>query len=246
MATSTIHSQFDDLAKLYENMATWPFRRDIEIPSVLEAVGDVKGQDVLDFGCGDGTYSRILKERGARRVMGFDEADGMLRHARNRERDDALGIEFVSQLGPELDQQFDLVLGVYVLPYASDIRALERMCANMKRLLRPGGRLVTLPIHPQYVADPAYYKPYGFSLTQIPPHQDGGSVKLDLFHSGYIGTVTAWYWSAASLDSALHAAGFEHVDHRNPMPSALKSVERSPEILRAYLSKPHAVILHCR
>ncbi|MFD4838953.1 class I SAM-dependent methyltransferase [Achromobacter sp. NPDC058515] len=244
--TNATNSQFDSLATLYEDMATWPFRRDIEIPSVLEAIGEVAGQDVLDFGCGDGTYSRMLKQRGARTVVGFDESEGMLQHARNRESKDRLGISFVSKLDPKLDRQFDLVLGVYVLPYASNRQALEQMCSSMKRLIRPGGRLVTLPVHPEYVADPAYYRPYGFSLTQNPPHEDGGAIELELFHSGYNGTVTAWYWSAASLNAALQTAGFEQIAHLNPLPKALVPIERAPELLRAYLSKPHAVILRCQ
>jgi len=240
------YSQFDSLAALYENMATWPFRRDIETPSVLEAIGDVRGMDVLDFGCGDGTYARLLKQRGARRVVGFDEAEGMLEHARQREKRDALGIEFISNLDTRLANQFDLVLGVYVLPYASDRQALLRMCADMKMLLRTDGRLVTLPIHPQYVADPAYYAPYGFSMTQTPAHKDGGDLRLDLFHSNYKGSVTAWYWSAASLDDAMRRAGFRQIIHQNPAPKALQPIERAPEFLRPYLSKPHAVILQCR
>lgn len=244
--TTEPHSQFDGLATLYESMATWPFRRDIEMPSVLEVVGDVTGKDILDFGCGDGTYTRILKQRGARRVVGFDEAEGMLEHARGREKHERLGIDFVSRLTPALDRRFDLVLGVYVLPYAQDMSSLMRMCANMKRVLRPGARLVTLPIHPEYVADPDYYAHYGFSLMQTPPHKDGGEVRLDLFHSGYEATVTAWYWSKASLDAALRTAGFEQILHRDPIPSALIPIEDAPETLRAYLLRPHAVILDCK
>ncbi|HTF86671.1 MAG TPA: methyltransferase domain-containing protein [Niabella sp.] len=75
--SGTTHGQFDDLSSLYEDMASWPFRKEIETPSVLETLGDVRGKDVLDFGCGDGTYSRILKRLGARRVVGFDVADGI-------------------------------------------------------------------------------------------------------------------------------------------------------------------------
>lgn len=244
--TSTAYSQFDGLAALYEDMANWPFRRDIEIPAVLEVTGDVTGRDILDFGCGDGTWCRMLKRRGARRVVGFDKAGGMLQHARSRERNERLGIQFVSELDPDLDRQFDLVLGVYVLPYAANNEELERMCACMRRLLRPGGRLVTLPIHPEYVPDAAYYEPYGFSLTQVPPHLNGGDVRLRLFYSGHDETVTARYWSAAVLDSALHGAGFEEIVRRDPVPSTLMPVEQAPETLRAYLSRPHAVILQCR
>jgi toxoflavin synthase len=239
-------SQFDDLADLYANLASWEFRREIEIPAVLEALGELRGLNVLDFGCGEGTYARMLKERGARRVVGFDSAAGMLARARARERDQPAGVEFVAELGDAFDRQFDLVLGVYVLPYAASYRTLEQMCANMSRLLRPGGRLVTLPIHPDYHPDPAYYVPYGFSLTAAEPHADGGVVRLDLFHAEFRATVTAWYWSAASLERALHQAGFKHVGYKNPRPARFPELEEAPESLRAYLRRPHAVILDCR
>lgn len=244
MSDST-HSQFDDLSALYENMASWPFRKEIETPSILETLGDVKGKHVLDFGCGDGTYSRILRKLGAARVVGFDEAEGMLAHARRMEREAPLGIDYVNNLSTELNQQFDLVLGVYVLPYASDQPALHKMCADMGRVLKPGGRLVTLPIHPDFDPDPAYYAPYGFAMTQTPAHADGTRVKLDLFYSDFRATVTAWYWNFASLDAALKVADFTSVAHINPMPSKYRT-SAYPDLLRRYLETPHAVILDAR
>ncbi|UTA81239.1 hypothetical protein J4377_07165 [Halomonas sp. XH26] len=44
--------QFDELAALYEKMAEWPFRKYCEIPSTIEALGDISGLSILDFGCG--------------------------------------------------------------------------------------------------------------------------------------------------------------------------------------------------
>lgn len=166
-------SQFDDLSSLYEDMVSWPFRKEIETPSVLETLGDVRGKDVLDFGCGDGTYSRILKRLGARRVVGFDVAEGMLAHGQQRESENPLGIEYTNELSESLNGQFDLVLSVYVMPYARRKPELDRMCANMARVLRQGGRLVTLagfthinhknPVPAQYVdigKAPAFLVPY--------------------------------------------------------------------------------------
>lgn len=245
MASTATH-QFDNLANIYEDMVTWPFRRDIEVPSVLDALGDVHGKDVLDFGCGEGTYSRLLKARGAHRVVGYDLAEGMLRHARETEEKEPRGIEFTSSLSEALDHRFDLVLGVYVLPYAQDERALFRMCADMGRLLKPGGRLVTLPIHPEFEPRPDYYEPYGFRLASNAPRTDGAEVKLDLFYSNHDAHIVAWYWSAPALDRAMEQAGFSTVVHRNPMPPGLIAPEQAPQLLQAYLRKPHAVILDCR
>lgn len=244
-----MQSQFDELADLYEDMAAWPFRRHLEIPNVLAVLGDLAGRDVLDFGCGNGMYSRWLKEQGARRVVGYDVSDGMLEYARTWEQNSPRGITFTSELTPDLEGQFDLVLAVYVLPYATTRQELHEMCAQMARPLRSGGRLVTLPIHPDYERDSSYYERYGFRLTPIGPDVDGGQVQLDLFDPSdrtKEDTVTAYVWAKESIDDAMHSSGFQMaqwVDH-----AQVRSPEADAEahLLRGYWERPHAAILNCR
>lgn len=245
-----MQSQFDELADLYEGMAGWPFRRHLEIPNVLAALGDLEGRDVLDFGCGNGMYSRWLKEQGARRVVGYDVSDGMLDYARRWEASSPRDISFTSDLTDDLEGCFDLVLAVYVLPYATTRAELHDMCAQMARPLRPGGRLVTLPIHPDYVRDPSYYERYGFRLTPIGPDGDGGSVKLDLFdpsnHEADEDTVTAYVWNKPSIDDAMHTAGFQLVQWLDHAQVRTPEADAEAHLLRGYWEKPHAAILNCR
>lgn len=241
-----MESQFDDLAGLYENMASWPFRRHLEIPTVLNLLGDLTGQHVLDFGCGSGMYSRWMKARGATRVVGYDVADGMLAYARRREEHERLGLEFTSDLSADLSARFDLVLGVYVLPYAATWEALLGTCHDMARLLRPDGRLVTLPIHPQFGVDPDYYRSYGFRLLSDDPYADGGIVTLHLCQPPYDIRVDAIYWSAATLEKALAAAGLSSITWRLHRVADDGWRELGADFWRPYLDKPHAAILDCR
>lgn len=238
--------QFNDLAAMYEDMAQWPFRRDIEIPSVMEVLGDVRGKAVLDFGCGTGMYARWLKQRGAGRTVGYDPTEGMLNYARRRAEKEGFDIAFTARLGPELAGQFDIVLSVYVLPYASTWAELQAMCGEMVGLLRPGGRLVALPVHPRYEPAPGYYSHYGFRLiAENPqaPYRDGGAIRLELDHGEYQGAVTAWYWSAETLEEALREAGLRTVHWHDPHSPAHPDPQTAPEVLRAYLEKPHAAIV---
>lgn len=244
-----MESQFDELGNLYEEMAEWPFRQYLEIPNVLATLGDLTGRKVLDFGCGNGMYSRWMKEQGADQVVGYDISDGMLEYARGWEEKAGRGITFTSDLSSDLDGQFDIVLAVYVLPYATTEEELLTMCAEMARPLRPGGRLVTLPIHPDYVRDPSYYERYGFRLTPMGADVDGGTVQLDLFdpaHPEKEDTVTAYVWTRESIDAALHAAGFsisQWVDYgqvRSP------DADVNADLLRGYWKQPHAAIINCR
>lgn len=247
----TNHSaaQFEQLADLYEDMSNWPFRRYIETPSVLESLGDVAGLDVLDFGCGAGTYSRMLKRAGARRVVGYDLAEGMLHSARRRAAEEGLDVEFVSALGAESAGNFDLVLGVYVLPYAQSRSDLDDMCAQMLGPLRSGGRLVTLPIHPEYEPKPAYYEPYGFRMTADEPeraHEDGARITLDLFfQQRYDASVHAWYWSRRAIESALRAGGAASIQWRQPQAHSVDGDPPPTAELEAYVRKPHAAIVEC-
>ena len=48
---------------------------------MLDALGDVSGKKVIDIGCGEGRFCRMLSERGA--VMtGVDLTEALIEHAR--------------------------------------------------------------------------------------------------------------------------------------------------------------------
>lgn len=61
---------------------TNPTRNGLIDPPMLEACGDVRGLSILDCGCGEGRFCRILVERGARYVMGLDLCEPMIEAAR--------------------------------------------------------------------------------------------------------------------------------------------------------------------
>ncbi|EMI4893626.1 TPA: class I SAM-dependent methyltransferase [Pseudomonas aeruginosa] len=240
---ATYHAQFSSLPSLYADMAEWAFRKEIEIPCVLQALGDITGKIILDYGCGEGTYARLLRRLGAAKVTGFDLEPSMLEKAEQFEAIDKIGVEYIQSLDASLFGTYDMVLGVYVLPYADSKRLLLSMCEDMAKILKPGGRLVTLPLHPHYEQTPRYYEKYGFLLSANPGNIDGNSVSLDLLWRGKTSTVKAWYWSCESISEALEMAGFEKIIFTNPSPSDFHDIESAPIFLRDYLKNPHAVVV---
>ena len=115
-------------------------------PAVLDLLGDVAGQRLLDAGCGPGLYAEELVRRGAR-VTGFDQSPDMVRLARSR-----LGAAAevrVHDLAEPLDwadeASFDLAVMALVIHHVDDrVGALREIC----RVLRPLGRLVVSTHHP--------------------------------------------------------------------------------------------------
>lgn len=125
--------QFDELAALYEKMAEWPFRKCCEIPSTIETIGDLSGLSILDFGCGSGFYTRLLKKNGAKEVVGYDISSGMISYARRREEKEQHGISYIDNKDNIPEKHFDIVLSVYTLPYAKNLSGLMELCSDMVR-----------------------------------------------------------------------------------------------------------------
>ncbi|MFE7409473.1 class I SAM-dependent methyltransferase [Streptomyces laurentii] len=241
-------SQFDALPGTYDDFTTTPFRRFLETPSVLGAIGDLHGASVLDLGCGSGAYTRLVRQQGAARVTGMDVSPGMITHARARETVEPLGVDYLlgGDLPDALAGAFDLVLGVYVLPYARNRAELGRLCATAARALRPGGRFVTLPVHPGYRPGTVSYAPYGFQLTAAAPPTDGSPVLLHLRFGGHDRAVTARYWSKSALEKALSDTGFVEPRWTDPRVYEPGIAAHGSAYWHDYLAHPHTVIVDCR
>ncbi|MFD8885074.1 methyltransferase domain-containing protein [Streptomyces erythrochromogenes] len=116
-----------------------------ERPAMLALAGDVTGRRILDAGCGSGPLSAALRDRGAV-VTGVDVSAAMLALAGQR-----LGggvalhrVDLRDRL-PFADGEFDDVVASLVLHYLED---WGPTLAELRRVLRPGGRLLASVDHP--------------------------------------------------------------------------------------------------
>lgn len=95
----------------------------------------------LDLGCGTGHYFAAVRSTG-RWVVGLDLSADQLRVARQRGRDlvraDALALPFP-------DGVFTGATAIWV---STDVDDLHAVLGEVARVLRPGGRLVLLGVHP--------------------------------------------------------------------------------------------------
>ncbi|GAA1034625.1 class I SAM-dependent methyltransferase [Virgisporangium ochraceum] len=152
-----------------------------ERPAMLTLAGDVAGRRILDAGCGSGPLSEALIARGAI-VTGFDGSPAMVELARKR-LGDAADLR-VADLGaplPFADGAFDDVVVSLVLHY---LRDWTQPLAELRRVLRPGGRLLLSVNHPTvykvFYPDANYFEVTRFSEEYT--LGDGTSMELTYWH----------------------------------------------------------------
>ena len=118
----------------------------LEGPLLLRLLGDVRGLDLLDVGCGTGRHALALAAAGAR-VTALDFSPGMLATARAKpgaERIDFRTHDLAAPL-PAADATFDRVLCALVLDHIADLPALF---GELARVARPGGAVCVSVMHP--------------------------------------------------------------------------------------------------
>lgn len=114
-----------------------PNRTVVLDPVMLRLAGAVAGARVLDLGCGEGRFCRMLAGRGAR-VTGIDPIEPMVRAAQARDPRGAY-VRSGAEALPFAGASFDLAVSYITLV---DIVLYREAIAECARVLVPGGRLL--------------------------------------------------------------------------------------------------------
>ena len=192
-----------------------------ERPATLTLAGDVAGRRILDAGCGSGPLSAALRDRGAV-VTGLDSSAGMLELARRRLGDDAdLHLADLGHPLPFPDGAFDDVVASLVLHYLEDWTA---PLAELRRVLRPGGRLIASVDHP---------------LQGHPLVRPGADYWATYQHdvevttaSGQSFVLTYWHRPLPAMIRAFIAAGFRIAAIDEPLPAPNTPGELLPDFVK--------------
>ncbi|MFE1413529.1 class I SAM-dependent methyltransferase [Streptomyces sp. NPDC085524] len=219
----------------------------------LDELGGVRGLDTLDLACGHGHNTRLLARGGARRTVGVDISEEMIRLARAHETtghgtDEPDGgrpeIEYhvadaagLPDLGP-----FDLATAVYLFNHAPDRSSLHAMFRSVRANLRAGAKL--LAIVPNAGAFPRVdWSPYGLRILDRLPEGDAPLLKAHFLTEPPV-PFEFREWTHADLAEAAVEAGFATVGWQ-PTRTPPADPVRDEEYWTGYRAWPVSSLMTC-
>ena len=177
----------------------------------VRKVGVPTDRPVLELGCGAGLVSVALAQAGYT-VQATDSVEAMIQRARRHADESGVGDRVITGICDVHnlafpDNSFDLILKIGVAPW---LHSLDKAVAEVSRVLRPGGYLITTADsywRLNFWVDPRYFPPFGSVRKAI----RGTLEKMSLRKASGPG---AQLHTIKEFDASLAAAGLQKVDWR--------------------------------
>lgn len=239
--------QYQRISHSYREARKNPTGLFYETPSVLKTIGDVSKKSIIDFACGEGFYTRILKSMGATKIVGVDISPEMIALAQEQEYDDPMGITYIVADAAQMRDfgRFDIATAMFLFNYARDLHTLHAMIENVAHSLSEGGVLVTVIPNPDYINGRKDTLHYGYFHDEIARHPDRIEARM-VFTQPREFSIEYSQWSRTAFETALRANGFAGIDWRlfEVSPEGLDSL--GAEFWSAALANPKSVIVTAR
>lgn len=221
--TGTLPSRWDANASFWVQIIREHrdrYRSELTDPALLEAIGEPRGSEVLDAGCGEGYLARILAGKGAL-VTGIDSSARLIEAAETQNLTDEFPISFavasVDEL-PYAEDTFDVVVCNHLL---NDLYDPSKPISEFARVLRDGGRVIILMLHPCFYNRHAERDQATNGLIAA-SYFDTRSIEQAFEVGGLTSPVTntAWFRPLEFYTEELCKSGFAITSLTEPHPSA--------------------------
>jgi ubiquinone/menaquinone biosynthesis C-methylase UbiE len=219
-----MRAQYDSIGNKFGKYTETATHRHADAYTVFQMIGQLDGKNVLDMACGQGHYTRKIKQRNALKVIGVDISAEMIRLARLTEEDERAGIEYlVADCSAPLDLgEFDIITAVFLFNYAESEDRLLSMFKVAYRHLALGGKLVAYTVNPDYSLESGNFAKYGVEVLSDNFAEDGYNCESQ-FMTTPPTRFNYFKWSKDTYEKAAKQAGFKTL--------AWHSTEVSPEDL---------------
>lgn len=175
------------------------YRDALNTPAFLALLPPVTALSGLDIGCGEGTNTRRVAALGAR-MQGIDIAPTFIRHARDMEARDPLGVAF------QIASATDLPFAADTFDFATSFMAMMDV-ADQKSALKEAGRVVRAGGFFQFsILHPCFVPPARKNIRD----EAGNPVAIQIarYFDGRDGEIESWFFGALPAEQRESALPF--------------------------------------
>lgn len=198
--------QWEDNSQAYANLIDGrgtPHHRMILNPCVERLIGEVKGKQFLDAGCGEGYLSRSYAQKGAR-VTGIDISPRLISIAQSQEQTQVhYKVENICKMNSISNDSFDIVLCNLVL---LNVPCFDEALSEFYRVLKPEGILVFSIVHPAF----NFYGPGKWEMGEKDPQTQRRAGLFFRVDNYYDETVYQRYWRTRKGEKFPRPISFFH------------------------------------
>jgi len=143
------------------------YREYFNNPAFFSFVGEVKGKQMLDAECGEGSNTRCFSDQGAK-LVGIDISKKFIDLAIKEEIKRPKGIKYIATSLSDLScldgNSFDLVVTTMVF---MDVANYEKAFEEIFKVLKPGGSLFFSILHPCFKTAGYNWNEYELNLGKL-------------------------------------------------------------------------------
>ena len=220
------------------------YHQNVIIPGALAMLDPQKGEKILDVACGQGVFSRRLKEKGAE-VTGIDSSRDLIKAAQQRSPNIKFVVADATSLKIFPNGSFDAATCIMAI---MNIDPLDLVIKEMARVLKKDGRMLLVLNHPCFRIP----RQSGWGMDEkrklqyrrIDSYMSELKVPIKM-HPGENPNIHTWtfhrplssYFKAFAENGLVVNQFEEWVSHRKSMPGASKRTEdRSREEIPLFLA----------
>lgn len=216
-------TDWDNIASWYGTYLEGPdtYQAHVIAPNILRMLGIKKGDTVLDLACGEGYFSRLMKDTGAI-VTGIDLSSELIARAKEKSAD----IEYIVSAAHDTKlkkEYFDKVVTVLAF---ENIKNIDETMAEIKRILKKDGTFFLVLLHPAFRIP--QYSDWGFDAKkevqyrrvdkylseikidiELNPHKGGNKVISTTFHRSL-----QWYMKSFKKNGFAITSIEEWISHK--------------------------------
>lgn len=222
---------------------------EINFPAIVRGIGEIEGQIILDYGCGNGRFSRKIEQMRAKKVIGVDKEQSMIDLARKTDFDSR--VEYHKNSDSSLsfleDNSVDKVMANLVFMMSPTKEDMRQAFGEIYRVLKKNGVFVYLVTHSAFIEKDApdyrnkfdepfdYFaeeKPYRFILLD----SEGKEIDEEFYDYHY---TLATYLNIA-IQSRFTITSVEEVAYNDP------DIIEKHEIPKEFQKFPQSLMVVCK